>query len=108
MFGQRQATRIWRLATYCAAALLVACATEPPEPVSIGNAASLTAGESIPLRPTAGAGLETVVIGPGERIRIRESQTARTRFICSTGRPMECQRIGLRSYCQCSGAGESF
>ena len=42
-----------------------------------------------------------MMLEPGENIRIRGS--VKGRYLCSNGKPLVCDRIGLTAYCFCPG-----
>jgi len=89
--------------TAVAVALLLGCTESPTHPVLIRDESASGAGQAILLGPGHAHGVETTVLGSGERMWIRHSQLSHARVVCSTGNPVQCERIGLRSYCQCFG-----
>jgi hypothetical protein len=43
-----------------------------------------------------------LILEPGENIRIR-GLDREGRYLCSDGKPLLCNRIGLTAYCSCPG-----
>ena len=90
------------LTTAFSLALLLACTENPTNQILVRDESPSGAGKAIVL-PVQGRGFATTVLGPGERMWIRQSQLSHARFVCSTGNPLQCERIGMRAYCQCHG-----
>jgi len=80
-------------------ATLLGCATEPPY-------SPLVASEIGPLteRPARSPKSITTIMEPGDNIRIRGLNKGR--FVCSNGKPLICDQIGLTAYCSCPGSWE--
>jgi len=86
-------------------ALLSACSDNSTNHMIIRDESPSGATRTIVL-PAQGSSFATTVLGPGERMWIRQSQLSHARVMCSTGDPLRCERIGMRSYCQCHGTRE--
>ncbi len=98
--------RTWAAVRWCVIGVLVSavlgCANKSTLPTPNTNELGLVARESVrevPVLPTS----NSVLLGPGESVTIRHTRLHQPHYLCSTGRPLECQRIGLRSHCFCPG-----
>ncbi len=81
---------------------LLGCTAEPTLSTQNTNELGLVERESVRevlVLPTS----DSVLLGPGESVTIRHTRLHQPHYLCSTGRPLECQRIGLRSHCFCPG-----
>lgn len=78
----------------------VGCATESthaPLTVSELGPAERESVRRASMLPNANA----MILEPGENIRIRG--TGKGRYVCSNGKALVCDRIGLTAYCFCPG-----
>ncbi len=91
------------LLTAVAVALSLGCTSSPTHTAQIRDESPSGKGQAIVLGPTYGNGFATTVLGSGERMWIRQSELLHARVVCSSGSPVRCERIGMRSYCQCHG-----
>ncbi len=79
---------------------VLGCATEPthfPLTASAAGPAERASVRQISMLPNSNA----MILEPGENIRIRGS--IKGRYLCSNGKPLVCDRIGLTAYCSCPG-----
>ena len=101
--GQRrlQALGAWLIAV--SVAQLSACADNAMHPVLGRDESPSDAPGTVVVSPAQARAFDTTVLGPGERVWIRQSRLSHSRFVCSDDGLLLCDRIGLRSYCQCNG-----
>ena len=90
-------------ALFYAMASLVGCTAVPTLLTPTRELSSVAVWESIPQIPipSSSSSSRTIVIGPGESVRIRFSHRGKSDYLCSTGRPLECHSLGTDSYCFC-------
>ncbi len=80
---------------------VLGCASNPTL-LPPNSEARLVAQESIrqvPILPT----LNSVILGPGENVKIRSSISDPVRYLCSNGSPLLCDRRSRTLYCFCAG-----
>ncbi len=88
-------------ASLYAMASLVGCTAEPTLPTPISEELSLTELGSVAQVPMLTPGPELVVLAPGETIRFRTSIRNEPRYLCRTGRPLQCDGLNRMRYCFC-------
>ena len=76
------------------------CATERTVSPLAANETGLTARESV-REVSMSSSSNAMILEPGENIRFRGS--IHGRYVCSNGKPLVCDRIGLTAYCSCPG-----
>jgi hypothetical protein len=74
--------------------------------LAVGLAASLAGCAGKPLLSTWGSNgralpFDAVLIGPGERVTIDALPSEDSRYVCSNGALLQCERFGLKLECAC-------
>ena len=54
----------------------------------------------VPMLPTS----NSVILGPGENVKIRTSISDQAQYLCSNGTPLLCDRLNRNLYCFCPGS----
>ncbi len=88
-------------ASLYAMASLAGCTAQPTLPTPISEELSLTELGSVAQVPMLTPGPELVVLAPGETIRFRTSIRNEPRYLCLTGRPLQCDGLNQTLYCFC-------
>ena len=103
VMGERHA-RYWAYvaASFLALVSLAGCTAEPTLPTPISEELSLTELGSVAQVPMLTPGPELVVLAPGESITFRTPLRNETRYLCRTGRPLQCDGLNRMRYCFCS------
>ena len=82
------------------ATTVLGCATERTvSPLAVNNT-GMTEGDSV-RQVSKLSNSNAMILEPGENVRFRGS--IHGRYVCSNGKPLVCDRIGLTAYCSCPG-----
>ena len=81
---------------------LAGCAAGPIAPAPMGDALSLTSRESV-TQITPAPRSDSVILSPGEAIWVSAALRNTTRYLCSSGRPLTCDRFNRKLFCICEG-----
>jgi hypothetical protein len=74
--------------------------------LAAGLAASLVGCAGTPLFSRAGSNsrplpYDAVLVGPGERVSVHALPTRQSRYVCTNGALLQCERLGLKLDCSC-------
>ena len=74
--------------------------------LAVGLAASLVGCAGLPLASGSGSNssqlpFDAVLVGPGERVTMGALPTEESKYFCSNGAVLQCERFGLKLDCSC-------
>ena len=84
-------------------ATAVACTAQPTVTTPASQGLGLVDQESVQQAQAVIGMPNTVVLGPGESATLSASLRNTTRYVCSTGRPLICDRFNNKLFCFCEG-----